>query len=131
MLPRLRDGWTGRSWFPVLMSCRYQGWVGLDGEEMGKEKVPIPSSLKERRPQNRSTNLRTQTDAYTQPCIYAHTLHTHKYTHNHAPHHTSPTPELAGRLISGLCMSNSFQNASTTCPGVDRGSSDHLQEPGC
>lgn len=83
-------------------------WSWLNGDEIGKEKMPIPKGL---RTESRERPERIHKLVHTNRCMCIIALYTYVHTHyaNTPPHThiylpTLPTLELAGRLTSGLCL---------------------------
>lgn len=117
-LPRLRDERTGRDQLPVWRSCRSQGGVGLDGEEMQKEKVPIatgPGTEKKREKAPKQIHKPVHTNGCM--CVIApHYLCAHtSHSQSHVPS-CPPPPQLSGRLMSGLCMSAASRTEAQAAP---------------
>lgn len=100
-----------------MRSCRYPALGGARWEEKAKEKAPIPISSGTKRGERRP-RTEPQACAHNQmhiviapyTCVHTQTCTTTQ------PFIPSPTPELAERLMSGLCMSNSFQRRRPSLP---------------
>lgn len=109
-----RDGW---------------GWMG---KRFGKRKYSslVVQGLKEERERPKAdlqACAHTRMHMHASHITYVHTHYTHTTTHPFLP---SPTPVIVKADVWPLHVCG-FQNSGTGRPGVDRGSSDGLQEPGC